>query len=80
MDPIWLGIAEFDLSCRDLDLVITLPKIDMDIVSALQKVSSLLQRDRIAKGIQVIANAKVPIIKFTSVHGEYQVPIHLSRC
>lgn len=62
---------------RDLDLVVENPNT-WDNVTDLRRIGKILKRLDIAKRITVVAKAKVPIVKFTSVIGDFH-PSLLSK-
>lgn len=57
---------------RDIDLVIQSDSMDrQNKVTVLHTLASVLRRANLAESIQVIAKAKVPIVKFVSAFGQY---------
>lgn len=56
---------------RDIDLVISSSTMDrQNKVTVLHTLASVLRRANLAENIQVIAKAKVPIVKFISSYGK----------
>ncbi|KAF9512789.1 hypothetical protein BS47DRAFT_1393947 [Hydnum rufescens UP504] len=71
------------LPLGDIDLVIKSDNIkgqrDRDKFSVLSKLASLLRRANITDNVEIIAKAKVPIIKFITSHGRIPIDISINQ-
>ncbi|CED83933.1 DNA polymerase sigma [Phaffia rhodozyma] len=64
----------------DIDLVISSNTMDrQNKVTVLHTLASVLRRANLAENIQVIARAKVPIVKFISSYGRLPIDISLNQ-
>ncbi|KAG8953022.1 hypothetical protein FRC03_011941 [Tulasnella sp. 419] len=62
----------------DIDLVILI-KTDVEVLRVLRSLAKRLQKCGIARNIQVISGAKVPIIKFNSTVGDFHIDISINQ-
>ncbi|KAL7416891.1 hypothetical protein BDY24DRAFT_378617 [Mrakia frigida] len=68
------------LPTGDIDLVIQSDSMDrQNKVTVLHTLASVLRRANLAESIQVIAKAKVPIVKFVSAFGRLPIDISLNQ-
>lgn len=66
--------------CSDIDLVVVSSTIDYQRrESVLRSMAACLRRNNLATDVQVIAKAKVPIIKFVCTHGKYRVDVSVNQ-
>ncbi|KAG9039174.1 hypothetical protein FRB95_011759 [Tulasnella sp. JGI-2019a] len=65
------------LPSGDLDLVLTIPDVT-DPLKILFKLPNIITRNEVGKAITVISKARVPIVKFTSLIGEFAVDISIN--
>ncbi|UZJ54703.1 hypothetical protein CBS101457_004023 [Exobasidium rhododendri] len=64
----------------DIDLVVVSQKMDdQRRETVLRNIAACLRRNNLATDVQVIAKAKVPIVKFVCTYGKYKVDISLNR-
>jgi non-canonical poly(A) RNA polymerase PAPD5/7 len=69
-----------DLVFRDIDLVIVSDLMACSNKSSvLHSLASVLRRAGIASNVTVIAKAKVPIVKFVTLHGRFNVDISINQ-
>jgi len=65
---------------RDIDLVIESDSMAYsDKVAVLRALANVIKRARIASRVTIIAKAKVPIIKFVTIHGRLNVDISVNQ-
>ena len=65
---------------RDIDLVIESDSMAYsDKVAVLRALANVIKRARIASRVTIIAKAKVPIIKFVTIHGRLNVDISINQ-
>ncbi|MCO5585280.1 hypothetical protein L7F22_039213 [Adiantum nelumboides] len=64
----------------DLDLVVVSQAMESQRKeNVLRKMAAVLRRHNLAMDVQVIARAKVPIVKFVCVHGKLKVDISINQ-
>lgn len=63
----------------DIDMVIVSEHRQYDTRNALYSLSSFLKREQLATNVEVIAKAKVPIIKFTEYHSNIHIDVSFER-
>ncbi|PWN33501.1 Nucleotidyltransferase, partial [Meira miltonrushii] len=64
----------------DLDLVVVSQSMETQRKeNVLRKMAAVLRRHNLAMDVQVIAKAKVPIVKFVCVHGKLKVDISINQ-
>lgn len=65
---------------RDIDLVILSPSLQQGYKDyVLRDLAHVIKRARIADQVTIISRARVPIIKFTSIHGSFHVDISIGQ-
>lgn len=65
---------------RDIDLVIVSDSMAYsNKVSVLHSLASVLRKAGITSNVTVIAKAKVPIVKFVTIHGRFNVDISINQ-
>ncbi|KAG8943699.1 hypothetical protein FRC03_002351 [Tulasnella sp. 419] len=62
----------------DIDIVVQLNE-DEEVVPALTIIAERLRAGKVGQGIRVIDRARVPIIKFNSVYGDFQIDISINQ-
>ncbi|KIO34748.1 hypothetical protein M407DRAFT_210152 [Tulasnella calospora MUT 4182] len=63
----------------DIDLVVVIPDMETDVKQILREIARSLRKQQVAKNMIVIDKAKVPIIKFSSVTGDFAVDISINQ-
>ncbi len=63
----------------DIDMVIVSDHKGYDSRNSLYSLSSYLKKERLATNVEVIAKAKVPIIKFTEYHSNIHIDVSFER-
>ncbi|KAG8908521.1 hypothetical protein FRB99_005881 [Tulasnella sp. 403] len=68
------------LPTGDIDLVVTEPDVE-SVVPVLRKFAKALVQMRVAKpsSVTVVSKARVPIVKFTTIYGEFLVDISVNQ-
>ncbi|KAF4576374.1 hypothetical protein EYR36_001028 [Pleurotus pulmonarius] len=68
------------LPLGDIDLVILSPSLQQGYKDyVLRDLAHVIKRARIADQVTIISRARVPIIKFTSIHGSFHVDISIGQ-
>ncbi|KAH3670811.1 hypothetical protein WICMUC_004780 [Wickerhamomyces mucosus] len=63
----------------DIDMVIVSVAGNYDTRNSLYQLSSYLKREKLARNVEVIAKAKVPIIKFSETHSNIHIDVSFER-
>lgn len=64
----------------DIDLVVTSDRIsDRQRIEALRTIANILHDAGVAKNLQIIPSAKVPIVKFVTTLGDFAVDISINQ-
>ncbi|KAG9051564.1 hypothetical protein FS837_004074 [Tulasnella sp. UAMH 9824] len=63
----------------DIDLVVVIPDSEIDVKQTLREIARSLRKQQVAKNMIVIDKAKVPIIKFNSITGDFAVDISINQ-
>ncbi|KAG8914857.1 hypothetical protein FRC01_003885 [Tulasnella sp. 417] len=63
----------------DIDLVVVIPGLETDVKQTLREIARSLRKQHVARDMIVIDKAKVPIIKFTSISGDFAVDISINQ-
>jgi non-canonical poly(A) RNA polymerase PAPD5/7 len=75
-----LSISHTCLNSSDIDLVIVSDSMAYSKkVAVLSSLANTLKRAKITSRVSIIANAKVPIIKFVTTHGRFNVDISINQ-
>jgi non-canonical poly(A) RNA polymerase PAPD5/7 len=69
--------------CRDIDLIVISDRLEGSSErsrgGALYKLATILRQANIAERVEVIAKAKIPIVKFVTSHGRFHVDINVNK-
>ncbi|KAF9038900.1 hypothetical protein BDZ89DRAFT_1061003 [Hymenopellis radicata] len=80
VEPFGSYATKLYLPSGDIDLVILSESMRYnDRVNVLHSLASTLKRARVTDRVSIIAKAKVPIVKFVSTHGHFNVDISINQ-
>lgn len=69
----FVSCLNLSAQCSDIDLVVQSDYMSRrDRVAILKSLATVIRRAGIAEHVTVIAKAKVPIIKFVTIHGLFR--------
>ncbi len=80
VEPFGSYATKLYLPSGDIDLVILSESMRYnDHVNVLHSLANTLKRARVTDRVSIIAKAKVPIVKFVSTHGHFNVDISINQ-